>query len=198
MHLEPSAQLFEQAVHHKHQRLKQFDGEFQVHAFCKLQRKVFWQQWSRVGPARNELQAPAFLSNPLDHGDFGESRKLRASMNAPARQGIQQLPGDLERGERKGTDTCGFVSCWNNRNARKSTCRANCGFRGRGNRNVGVESHFRRSALQLGGITLASRDPQGGHIDRNQTGEPTGILRETAQAALLAVVPKPAHQQRRQ
>jgi predicted amidohydrolase YtcJ len=53
-------------------------------------------------------------------------------------------------------------------------------------------------ALQLASITLASRDPQGGHIDRKQTGEPTGILRETAQAALLAVVPKPTHQQRRQ
>jgi hypothetical protein len=53
-------------------------------------------------------------------------------------------------------------------------------------------------ALQLGSINLASRDPQGGHIDRNQTGEPTGILRETAQESVLAVVPKPNHQQRRQ
>src|SRR4051812_39139929 len=53
-------------------------------------------------------------------------------------------------------------------------------------------------ALQLGSINLASRDPQGGHIDRNETGEPTGILRETAQDAVLAVVPKPTHQQRRQ
>jgi predicted amidohydrolase YtcJ len=53
-------------------------------------------------------------------------------------------------------------------------------------------------ALQLGSINLASRDPQGGHIDRNQTGEPTGILRETAQEAVEAVVPKPTHQQRRQ
>ena len=52
-------------------------------------------------------------------------------------------------------------------------------------------------ALQLGSINLASRDPQGGHIDRNENGEPTGILRETAQASLLAVVPKPDHQQRR-
>src|SRR6266566_3954988 len=91
---------------------------FQVQAFCKLKRKVFWQQWSRVGAPRNELPAPAFLSNPLDHGDFGESRKLCASMNAPARQSIQQLHGDLERGERKGTDTCGFVPCGNNGNAR--------------------------------------------------------------------------------
>jgi predicted amidohydrolase YtcJ len=53
-------------------------------------------------------------------------------------------------------------------------------------------------ALQLGSINLASRDPQGGHIDRNQTGEPTGILRETAQDAVEAVIPKPTHQQRRQ
>jgi predicted amidohydrolase YtcJ len=53
-------------------------------------------------------------------------------------------------------------------------------------------------ALQLGSITLASRDPQGGHIDRNETGEPTGILRETAQAAVLSVIPRPTHQLRRQ
>jgi predicted amidohydrolase YtcJ len=53
-------------------------------------------------------------------------------------------------------------------------------------------------ALQLGSLNLASRDPQGGHIDRNDTGEPTGILRETAQDAVLRVVPKPNHDQRRQ
>lgn len=53
-------------------------------------------------------------------------------------------------------------------------------------------------ALQLGSITLASRDPQGGHIDRNEAGEPTGILRETAQAAVTQVIPKPNHDQRRQ
>jgi len=53
-------------------------------------------------------------------------------------------------------------------------------------------------ALQLGSVTLASRDPQGGHIDRNENGEPTGILRETAQSAVADVIPKPTHQQRRQ
>lgn len=52
-------------------------------------------------------------------------------------------------------------------------------------------------ALQLGSITLASRDPQGGHIDRNDNGEPTGILRETAQQAVTGVIPKPTHEQRR-
>jgi predicted amidohydrolase YtcJ len=53
-------------------------------------------------------------------------------------------------------------------------------------------------ALQLGSVNLASRDPQGGHIDRNENGEPTGILRETAQDAIEGVIPKPTHALRRQ
>ena len=46
-------------------------------------------------------------------------------------------------------------------------------------------------ALQLASITLASRDPQGGQIDRDENGQPTGILRETAQQAVQAVIPPP-------
>ena len=53
-------------------------------------------------------------------------------------------------------------------------------------------------ALQLASINLASRDPQGGHVDRNEAGEPTGILRETAQGAVENVIPAPTHDQRRQ
>lgn len=53
-------------------------------------------------------------------------------------------------------------------------------------------------ALQLASVTLASRDPEGGHIDRNENGEPTGILRETAQHAVRAVIPKPSPEMRRQ
>lgn len=52
-------------------------------------------------------------------------------------------------------------------------------------------------AMQLASITLASRDPQGGHIDRNEAGEPTGILRETAQGVVRDVIPKRTHDQRR-
>ena len=52
-------------------------------------------------------------------------------------------------------------------------------------------------ALQLGSITLASRNPQGGRIDRNENGEPTGILRETAKDAVADVIPKPSHRLRR-
>jgi predicted amidohydrolase YtcJ len=53
-------------------------------------------------------------------------------------------------------------------------------------------------ALRLASITLASRDPQGGKIDRDSTGQPTGLLRDTAMASVFAVKPKPNHDQRRQ
>jgi len=53
-------------------------------------------------------------------------------------------------------------------------------------------------ALQLASITLASRDPEGGHIDRNENGEPTGILRETATTAVRHVIPKASPEKRRQ
>jgi len=53
-------------------------------------------------------------------------------------------------------------------------------------------------ALQLASITVASRDPEGGKIDRDEAGTPTGILRETAQDAVRAVIPKPTHEKRRQ
>ncbi len=52
-------------------------------------------------------------------------------------------------------------------------------------------------ALQLASVTIASKDPQGGQIDRDENGQPTGILRDTAVQAVLAVVPKPTHEMRR-
>jgi hypothetical protein len=52
-------------------------------------------------------------------------------------------------------------------------------------------------ALKLASITLASKDPAGGKIDRDLNGEPTGILRETAMGAVAAVIPKPTPEQRR-
>ncbi|HKD01503.1 MAG TPA: amidohydrolase [Terriglobales bacterium] len=53
-------------------------------------------------------------------------------------------------------------------------------------------------ALQLASITLASHDPDGGKIDRDSSGQPTGILRETAREAVEIVIPKPTHDLRRQ
>ncbi len=52
-------------------------------------------------------------------------------------------------------------------------------------------------ALQLAGITVATRDPEGGKIDRDESGTPTGILREML-PAMQAVIPKPTHEKRRQ
>jgi predicted amidohydrolase YtcJ len=52
-------------------------------------------------------------------------------------------------------------------------------------------------ALQLANITIASRDPEGGKIDRNENGEPTGILRDTAQHAVRVVIPPATHEERR-
>jgi predicted amidohydrolase YtcJ len=53
-------------------------------------------------------------------------------------------------------------------------------------------------ALQIAGITLASRDPEGGQIDRNENGEPTGILRDTAQHAVHAVIPAAGYDKMRE
>jgi predicted amidohydrolase YtcJ len=53
-------------------------------------------------------------------------------------------------------------------------------------------------ALRLASITVASRDPVGGKIDRDEAGTPSGILRETARDAVKAAIPKPSHEQRRQ
>ena len=53
-------------------------------------------------------------------------------------------------------------------------------------------------ALQLASITIASRDPKGGKIDRDANGQPIGILRETARQAVEDAVPKPTHDKRRQ
>jgi hypothetical protein len=53
-------------------------------------------------------------------------------------------------------------------------------------------------ALQLASITIASRDPKGGKIDRDSNGQPTGILRETARQAIREAIPEPTHDRRRQ
>jgi predicted amidohydrolase YtcJ len=66
---------------------------------------------------------------------------------------------------------------------------------------VRVDEHIavaNTNALRLASVTLASRDPEGGHIDRNENGEPTGILREMALGVVRAVIPKPSREMRRQ
>lgn len=53
-------------------------------------------------------------------------------------------------------------------------------------------------ALQKASITIASRDPKGGKIDRDANGQPNGIVRETAQRAVREAIPEPTHDKRRQ
>lgn len=53
-------------------------------------------------------------------------------------------------------------------------------------------------ALKLAHVTLASKDPQGGEIGRDVTGEPNGILRETAMRLVASVIPPPTADKRRQ
>ena len=53
------------------------------------------------------------------------------------------------------------------------------------------------AALKAAGITASTADPHGGKIDRDGRGEPTGILRETAQGAVRMKIPRPTSEQRR-
>jgi predicted amidohydrolase YtcJ len=53
------------------------------------------------------------------------------------------------------------------------------------------------AALKAAGITAQSPDPHGGKIDRDEKGEPTGILRETAMGAVFDKIPAPTPAQRR-
>jgi predicted amidohydrolase YtcJ len=46
-------------------------------------------------------------------------------------------------------------------------------------------------ALALAGITAASEDPPGGEIQRDAAGQPTGVLLDTAEDLVHAVIPEP-------
>jgi predicted amidohydrolase YtcJ len=52
-------------------------------------------------------------------------------------------------------------------------------------------------ALRLAGVDARTADPQGGEIVRDARGEPTGILKEKAQALVARVVPPPGPEKRR-
>jgi len=53
------------------------------------------------------------------------------------------------------------------------------------------------AALAAAGITGKIKPPQGGAIDLDASGEPTGILRESAQDLVYKVIPPPSHDERR-
>ncbi len=53
------------------------------------------------------------------------------------------------------------------------------------------------AALKVAGMFAKIPDPPGGEIDRDQNGEATGIVRETARAMLIAKAPRPSPSLRR-
>ena len=53
------------------------------------------------------------------------------------------------------------------------------------------------AALTAAGITGKTQPPQGGAIDLDSSGEPTGILRESAQGLVYKVIPPPTPEERR-
>jgi hypothetical protein len=53
------------------------------------------------------------------------------------------------------------------------------------------------AALDLAGVDASTKDPEGGQIDRDVSGLPAGIIRETACALVKSVIPPTTPQQRR-
>src|SRR6202035_511899 len=53
------------------------------------------------------------------------------------------------------------------------------------------------AALKAAGITGTTKPPQGGAIDVDASGEPTGIVRESAQGLVEKVIPPPTAEERR-
>ncbi|MCS7366632.1 MAG: amidohydrolase family protein, partial [archaeon YNP-WB-062] len=47
-------------------------------------------------------------------------------------------------------------------------------------------------ALKIAGIDKSTPDPEGGRIDRDENGEPTGILRESAMRLVWSKIPQPS------
>ncbi|HEX4151624.1 MAG TPA: amidohydrolase [Steroidobacteraceae bacterium] len=53
------------------------------------------------------------------------------------------------------------------------------------------------AALRLARISAATKDPKAGTIDRNASGAPTGVLKESAQDLVVDLIPPPSPEQRR-
>ena len=60
----------------------------------------------------------------------------------------------------------------------------------------GHTSWANSAALQKAGITRETKDPQGGEIERDAKGEPTGILKETAGGLVARIVPDPSREEK--
>lgn len=50
-----------------------------------------------------------------------------------------------------------------------------------------------RKAMELAGVTAATKDPDGGHVERDAAGNPTGVFVDNAMALIRRVVPPVSH-----
>jgi predicted amidohydrolase YtcJ len=73
-------------------------------------------------------------------------------------------------------------------------CKGHPAFLGRIDGHIALANS---AALKLAGITGKTVPPQGGAIDLDKAGEPTGILRESAQELVNKVIPPPGRAERR-
>ena len=53
-------------------------------------------------------------------------------------------------------------------------------------------------AVKMARVTLATKDPEGGEIGRDISGQPNGVLRETARSLVSDIIPAPTADKRRQ
>lgn len=63
---------------------------------------------------------------------------------------------------------------------------------------VRVDGHVawvNSAALKLAGVTRDTKNPEGGEIEKDASGEPTGILKETAQTLVFKLIPPPTAEQ---
>ncbi|MCJ9429133.1 amidohydrolase [Kordiimonas marina] len=58
----------------------------------------------------------------------------------------------------------------------------------------GHNSWVNTKALELAGITKDTKDPINGHIEHDADGNPSGTLREAAQALVMSIVPQPTEE----
>jgi len=86
-----------------------------------------------------------------------------------------------------------YNDAWSNREfpTRRQLDRAVGGRPAYLRRKDGHSAWVSSAALRLAGVDRQTNDPPGGSIDRDDTGEPSGILRETAMDLLASIVPVP-------
>ncbi len=53
--------------------------------------------------------------------------------------------------------------------------------------------YVNRKAMELAGVSASTRDPEGGHIERDAAGNPTGVFVDNAMGLVRRVVPAPSH-----